>query len=136
MNFIPLFFICLKMYSFMYTQELAYFLYNFEKILKSRRENPGTKQVIYMDKTGLRFIFYLGVDILFLLYCIYLLSDESTWLPGFFLLSISILEAYAVRARVYGTYLIHQAGYAYATLWFRYLMTFLSLYVLLRLFKG
>ncbi len=136
MEHIALFFICLKMYSFMYTQELAYFIHKFAQILEHRRNNPGSKQVIYMDKTGLRFLFYLAVDILFLIYCIFLLSDESTWQPGFFLLSLAALEAYALRARVPGTFMLHKSGYAYATLWFRYLMTGLTLYVLLRLFKG
>lgn len=136
MNFIALFFICLKMYSFIYAKELAYFLHNFANILKYRRENPGKKQVIYMDKTGLRFLFFLTIDILFLLYCLYLLSDDNTWQPGFFLLTISVMETVALRARIYGTYVLDKLGFAYSTMWFRHLMTGMSLFVLLKLFKG
>ena len=136
MNFVALFFICLKMYSFMNARELAYFLHTFSQILKNRCEKPGTRQIVYMDKTGLRFLFYLTMDILFLLYCIYLLIDEATWQPGFFLLSLSIMETYAVKARIYGTYVVDQLGFAYSNIWFRYIMSALNLYVLLKLFKG
>lgn len=135
MNFFPLFFICIKMYAFINARELAYFLHNFANILRHRRENPGSKQIIYMDKTGLRFIFYLATDILFLLYCLYLLSDESTWKPGFLLLAISAMEAYALRARIYGTYVKDKLGFVYSTMWFRHLMTGMSLFILLKLFE-
>ncbi len=135
MQYIPLFFICLKMYSFMNYREIAYFLHQVAQILQHRRENPGSKQVIYMDKTGLRFFFYLGVDIFFLLYCLYLMSDDLTWKPGFFLLTLSILETYAYRARIYRTYIVDKLGFVYGQLWFRYLMCASNLYILLKLFK-
>lgn len=135
MQYIPLFFICLKMYSFINYREIAYFLHQVAQILQHRRENPGSKQVIYMDKTGLRFFFYLGVDIFFLLYCLYLMSDDLTWKPGFFLLTLSILETYAYRARIYGTYIVDKLGFVYGQLWFRYLMCASNLYILLKLFK-
>ena len=136
MNYIALFFICLRMYSFMRAEELAYFINTFSNILKARRENPKQKQVIYMDRTGMHFIIYLLMDISFLLYCLYLLADEATWMPGFFLLSLTSLEAYALHYRVMGTYIITKGGYAVSTLWFRYVMTALNLYILLKLFKG
>ena len=136
MQFIPLFFICLKMYSFMNYREIAYFLHQVEQILNHRRENPGSKQIIYMDKTSLRFFFFLGVDIFFLLYCIYLMCDEATWHPGFFLLTLSILETVGLRARIYGTYVIDKLGFVYGQLWFRYVMSAGTLYVLLKLFKN
>ena len=63
MNLIALFFICLRMYSFMRAEEIAYFIQTFSNILKSRRENPKQKQIIYMDKTGMQFIIYLLMDI-------------------------------------------------------------------------
>ncbi|MBQ8417922.1 MAG: hypothetical protein IJX10_04745 [Phascolarctobacterium sp.] len=135
MEFIALFFICVKMYAFMNAQELAYFLHSFANILRHRRENPGSKQIIFMDKAGMRFISYLALDILFLLYCLYLLSDDNTWKPGFLLLAISAMEAYALRARIYGTYVRHKLGYVYSSLWFRHLMTGMSLFILLKLFK-
>lgn len=135
MSIIPLFFICVKMYSFINAQELAYFLHNFANILKYRRENPGKKQLIFMDKNGMRFLMYLALDILFLFYCLYLMMDDATWKPGFLLLSISAMEAYALRARVYGTYVIDKLGFAYSQMWFRYLMTAMSLFILLKLFK-
>lgn len=116
-------------------RELAYFLHQVSQILEHRRKNPGSKQIVYMDKTGLRFLFYLAVDIFFLLYCIYLMSDDATWQPGFFLLTLSILETLALRARIYGTYIVDKLGFVYGQLWFRYLMCMLNLYILLRLFK-
>jgi hypothetical protein len=136
MNLIALFFICLRMYSFMRAEELAYFLHTFSNILKARRENPKQKQIIYMDKTGMQFIIYLLMDISFLLYCLYLLADEATWKPGFFLLSLTSLEAYALHFRVYGTYVVSKGGYVVSNLYFRYVMTGLNLYILLKLFKG
>lgn len=136
MSFFALFFICVKMYAFMSARELAYFLHNFTNILKHRRDNPNSKQIIYMDKTGLRFILYLAMDILFLLYCLYLISDDSTWKPGFLLLSISALEAYALRAQVYGTFVKDPLGFVYSSMWFRHLMTGMSLFILLKLFKA
>lgn len=136
MSFFALFFICVKMYAFMSARELAYFLHNFTNILKHRRDNPNSKQIIYMDKTGLRFILYLATDILFLLYCLYLISDDSTWKPGFLLLSISGLEAYALRAQVYGTFVKDPLGFVYSSMWFRHLMTGMSLFILLKLFKA
>ncbi|MBR4847646.1 MAG: hypothetical protein IKY40_01575 [Phascolarctobacterium sp.] len=136
MQFIPLFFICLKMYSFMNYREIAYFLHQVEQILEHRRKNPGSKQVIYMDKTSLRFFFFLGVDIFFLLYCIYLMSDQATWHPGFFLITLSILEAVAMRARISGTYVVDKLGFVYGQLWFRYVMSASTLFILLKLFKN
>lgn len=136
MQYIPLFFICLKMYSFMNYREIAYFLHQVSQILEHRRKNPGSKQVIYMDKTGLRFFFFLGVDIFFLLYCLYLMMDDATWHPAFFLLSLSILETFALRARIAGTYVVDQLGFVYGQLWFRYVMCAGNLYVLLKLFKA
>lgn len=135
MNFLALFFICIKMYAFMNARELAYFLHNFANILRHRRENPNSRQIIYMDKTGLRFVFYLATDILFLLYCLLLLADEATWKPGFLLLAISAMEAYALRARIYGTFVMDKLGFAYSSMWFRHLMTGMSLFILINLFK-
>ncbi|MBQ5625190.1 MAG: hypothetical protein IIU95_05640 [Phascolarctobacterium sp.] len=117
-------------------REIAYFLHQVEQILNHRRKNPDSKQIIYMDKTSLRFFFFLGVDIFFLLYCIYLMCDEATWHPGFFLLTLSILETVGLRARIYGTYVVDQLGFVYGQLWFRYVMSAGTLYVLLKLFKN
>lgn len=132
-NWIPFFFICMKMYSFIHYRSLAYFIHNFSILLHNRRKDPKIKQIVFVDKDGLLFAFFFIIDIFFLLYCIYLMMDDATWKAGILLLTTAFLEAYGVRARIYGTYVIDPLGFAYSSVWFRYLMTGMSLYILLKL---
>lgn len=135
MNFIPLFFICLRMYSFINYREIAYFLQSFANMLEARKKNPDKKQIVLLDKSAMVFLVYLAVDIAFMAYCLYLMYHDETWSPGCLLLIISAMETYGVRARITGTYVIDPQGFAYGSLWFRYLMTGMSLFILLKLFQ-
>lgn len=135
MNFLALFFICVKMYSFINTRELAYFIYNFSLMLQARRRNPKVRQVIIIDKGSMQLIFYFAADILFLLYCIWLMFDDATWEPGCLLLIISALESYAIHAHISGTYIIDKLGFTYPKLWFKYLMSGQTMFILLNLFQ-
>ncbi len=135
MNLIPLLFICMRMYAFINYREIAYFLQTFSNMLEARKKNPGKTQVVLMDKAAVIFLIYLAFDIGFLLYCMYLMYHPETWSPGCLLLLISAMEAYAVRMRISGTYEVDPQGFAYGSLWFRYLMTGMSMFILLKLFQ-
>lgn len=135
MSFIPLFFIIIKMYAFLNTRELAYFLHNFALILQARRKNPKVKQVLIIDKSSVFVIIYFLADILFLLYCIWLMMNDLTWQPGCLLLMISALESYAMHAKINGTYKIDKLGFIYPKIWFKYLMSGQTLFILLNLFE-
>lgn len=135
MNFIPLFFICIKMYAFLNTRELAYFLHNFSLVLQARRKNPKLKQVLIIDKGSILLMIYFAADVLFLLYCIWLMTDDKNWQPGCLLLMISALESYAMHARISGTYNVDKIGFIYPQIWFKYLMSGQTLFILLNLFE-
>ena len=49
MNFIALFFLCVRMFHFIHSRRIAYLLQRFSRILDERRANPGRKQVIIID---------------------------------------------------------------------------------------
>lgn len=135
MNFLALFFICIKMYAFLNTRELAYFIHNFSLMLQARRRNPKIKQVVIMDKGSMFMAFYFLADILFLVFCIILMFDDATWQPGCLLLIISAMESYAMHSHISGTYVIDKLGFTYPQIWFKYLMSGQTLYILLNLFQ-
>ena len=64
MNFIPLFFICMRMFHFIHTKRIYYFLQGFAKLLEEKRRNPDRKQVILVDGTASIFIMYFISDVL------------------------------------------------------------------------
>lgn len=100
MNFIALFFLCVRMFHFIHSHRIAYLLQRFSRILDERRANPGRKQVIIIDGSATTFIIYFLLDIIFLIYCIWLMLHEATWTPGFLLLVIAALESLAIHARI------------------------------------
>ena len=104
MNFIALFFLCVRMFHFIHSHRIAYLLQRFSRILDERRANPGRKQVIIIDGSATTFIIYFLLDVFFLLYCIWLMLHDTTWTPGFLLLVIAALESLAIHARISGAY--------------------------------
>ena len=56
MHYIPLLFLCAKVFSFIYHRELALFLHNFRAIVEARRSTKKV-HVVFIDKTT---IFYAG----------------------------------------------------------------------------
>ena len=136
MNFIPLFFICIKMFHFIHARQLAYFLMNVKKLMQERRANPQRKHVVLMDGTTMVFIIYFVCDVLFMLYCIWLMMEENTWASGCMLLILAAMESFAIRGRIAGTYEIDENGYLFPRMWFRYLMFGMSMFILLKLFEG
>ncbi len=136
MNIFPLFFIGVKMFSFMNARYLAYFLQNFAAMLQARKKNPSRRQVILVDKGAFLCVFYFCADILFLFYCLWLMSNDATWAPGCMLLLISALESYAMYGRIDGSYIADPLGFVYPKMWFRYLMHGQSLFILLKLANG
>ncbi len=133
MNVIPLFFITIKMFALMNARQVAFFVQNFTAMLKSKEKTPGKRQFLLIDQSAMIFIFYLIADILFLLYCIWLMCSNDTWHPGCMLLIISAMESYAMHGRIDGTYTADPLGFVYPKLWFKYLMGGQSLFILLKL---
>ena len=80
MHYIPLLFLCAKVFSFIYHRELALFLHNFRAIVEARRSTKKV-HVVFIDKTTIFFLIYFLIDILFLFYCIWLITGDS-WEPG------------------------------------------------------
>lgn len=136
MNFIALFFLCVRMFHFIHSRRIAYLLQRFSRILDERRANPGRKQVIIIDGSATTFIIYFLLDVFFLLYCIWLMLHDTTWTPGFLLLVIAALESLAIHARISGAYDEDDEGFVYPRTWLRYLCFGESMFILLRLFEG
>ena len=63
MNFIALFFLCVRMFHFIHSRRIAYLLQRFSRILDERRANPGRKQVIIIDGSATTFIIYFLLDV-------------------------------------------------------------------------
>ena len=136
MNFLALFFICMRMFHFIHTQRIYFFLLGFAKLLEEKRKHPERKQVILVDGSASIFIMYFISDVLYLLYCIWLMLHENTWTPGFLLLTIAAMESVAIHARIIGTYVVDARGYVYPSIWFRYLTFAETMFILLKLFEG
>lgn len=135
MHYIPLLFLGAKVFSFIYHRELALFLHNFQAILAARK-NVQKVQVVFIDRTAVFFLFYLLIDMLFLFYCIWLISGDG-WQPGCMLLLLSALESYGVQGRIDGVYEVHRKlGFVCARVWFKYLTSAQIMYILLQLFHG
>ena len=56
MHYIPLLFLCAKVFSFIYHRELALFLHNFRAIVEARRSTKKV-HVVFIDKTTIFFLF-------------------------------------------------------------------------------
>ena len=136
MNILALFFICMRMFHFIHTQRIYFFLQGFAKLLEEKRKHPERKQVILVDGSASIFIMYFVSDVLYLLYCIWLMLHDTTWTPGFLLLIIGAMESVAIHARIIGTYIVDAKGYVYPSIWFRYLTFAETMFILLKLFEG
>lgn len=133
MQYLPLFFLCTKVFSFIYYKELALFLHNFRAIVEARKSAKKIN-IILIDKTTMFFLLYFLTDILFLLYCIWLITGDL-WQPGCMLLFLSALESYGIQARIIGTYEINPLGFVHAKVWFKYIMSAQIMYILLELLQ-
>lgn len=54
MHYIPLLFLCAKVFSFIYHRELALFLHNFRVIVETRKSRQKV-HVVFLDKTTIFF---------------------------------------------------------------------------------
>lgn len=136
MNFIALFFLCVRMFHFINAHRIAYLLQNFSRIAAQRRANPEKRQIVIIDDSATIFLVYFVLDVIFLFYCIWLMLHDATWTPGFLLLVIAAMESLAIHARISGTYDEDSEGFVYPRTWFRYLTFGESMFILLRLFEG
>ena len=124
------------MFHFIHTQRIYFFLQGFAKLLEEKRKYPERKQVILVDGSASSFIMYFVSDVLYLLYCMWLMAHDATWTPGFLLLIIAAMESLAIHARIFGTYIVDAQGYVYPSIWFRYLTFAETMFILLKLFEG
>lgn len=136
MHFIPLFFIFTKMFHFINYREVAFFIQNFALLLQEKRKHPDRKQIIIIEGYSVFVIIYFICDILYLLYCIWLMAHTETWSPGCILLFISALESAAIHFKISGAHTVDSRGFVYPSNWFRYLTFGMNLFILLRLFEG
>ena len=83
----------MRMFHFIHTQRIYFFLQGFAKLLEEKRKHPERKQVILVDGSASIFIMYFVSDVLYLLYCIWLMLHDTTWTPGFLLLIIGANDA-------------------------------------------
>jgi len=116
--------------------EIAFFVQSLTRLIREQRKSNKVKKVVIIDNHTFIYFMYLIGDFLFLIYGIWLIFDDVLWQEGCMLLIISALEAYAVRARIIGTYAMDSHGFVYPRMWFRYLMFGMSMFILLRLFEG
>lgn len=136
MNFMALFFLCVRMFHFIHAQRLSFLLQNLSRIMEDKRAHPERRHVIVVDGSSTIFLIYLIFDILFLFYCIWLMLYDATWTPGFLLLVIAAMEPLALHSRISGTFQLDSNGFVYPRTWFRYLTFGESMFILLRLFEG
>lgn len=136
MSFTALFFLCVRMFHFINANRLSYFLQRFAKIMAERKAHPDKRQIIVVDGSSSLLLVYLLCDLLFLLYCMWLMLHDATWTPGFLLLVIAAMEPLAVHSRISGTFVTDVHGFVYPSAWFRYLTFGESMFILLRLFEG
>ena len=59
MHYIPLLFLCAKVFSFIYHRELALFLHNFRAIVEARRSTKKV-HVVFIDKTTIFFMIFFS----------------------------------------------------------------------------
>lgn len=129
-------FIFTRLYDFMNFRSLARMSQNMTKALENHKENPKSTTVFVIDKNPAFFLFSFLADILFLFFCVYLMFDNNTWTPGTLLLIISALESYAIYAKIDGTcYKDETDNYYYPSVWWRYITTGSSLFILTRLLE-
>lgn len=136
MNFLPFFFICTRMFHFLLTQKICYVLQGIAHMLAERRRHPERKQVVLVDAGTYVVLVYILCDICYLFYCIWLMLEEATWVPGFLLLVIAATESFAAKARISGAFLVDERGIVLPRPWLRYLVFGESMFILLGLFEG
>ncbi len=134
MHYLPLLFLCAKVFSFIYNRQMALFLYNFRATIEKRKSTKNI-HVIFIDKSTVFFLIYFLIDILFLFYSIWLMAGDN-WEPGCMLLLLSALESYGVQGRIAGAYEMSPLGFVYSKNWFKYLMSAQIMFILLQLFHG
>lgn len=135
MQIFTTFFIFVRLFDFMNYRSIARLSQELKKAAEIYNGNPDKTTVIFMQNLPTFFMFNLLSDILYLFYCLYLMFNDDTWTPGVLLLIIAALESYAFYAKVDGTCFKDKDNYFYPTLWWRYLCTGSSIFILTRLLQ-
>lgn len=135
MQIILTFFIFVRLYDFMNYRSIARLSQDLSKIVEQHRNNPEQITIFATEHSPTYFVFNLLSDILYLCFCTYLMFNEETWTPGILLLIIAALESYALYAKVEGTCFLAKDKYYYPSLWWRYVTSGSSLFILTRLLQ-
>lgn len=134
MKYIPLIFVCLKTFYFFRAKDICYCLATIKRLAKERRENPERKHVVIVTQVSILYIIYMVADILFFFYTCFLIFLSPYKIPGLLLLTFTVLESFALRYKISGTYCIDQEhSFVYPNFYMRNFMFLVSSYILLKL---
>ena len=134
MKYIPLIFVCLKTFYFFRAQDICYCLNTIKKLAKERRESPEQKRVVIVTQVSVLYIIYMVADILFFFYTCFLIFLSPYKIPGLLLLTFAVLESFALRYKISGTYCENEEHhFVYPNFYMRNLMFLLNSYILLKL---
>jgi len=134
MKYIPLIFVCLKTFYFFRAKDICYCLSTIKRLAKERRENPERKHVVIVTQVSILYIIYMVADILFFFYTCFLIFLSPYKIPGLLLLTFTVLESFALRYKISGTYCIDQEhNFVYPNFYMRNFMFLVSSYILLKL---
>lgn len=134
MKYIPLIFVCLKTFYFFRAKDICYCLSTIKRLAKERRENPEQRHIVIVTQVSALYIIYMVADVLFFFYSIFLVFLSPYKVPGLLLLTFSVLETFALRYKVYGTYSEDEEHhFTYPNFFLRNFMFLINTYILLKL---
>lgn len=134
MKYLPLIFVCLKTFYFFRAKDICYCLSTIKKLAQERRANPGQKHVVIVTQVSALYIIYMVTDIFFFFYTCFLIFLSPYKIPGLLLLTFTVLESFALRYRVTGTYCedtVH--NFVYPNFFLRNVLFLVNAYILLKL---
>lgn len=135
MQTFTIFFIFIQLYDFMNYRAIAKMTQDMKKTVDDHQKNPHGPIIFATSSSPNFFVMTLLTDLAFMVYCIVLMFDNSTWTPGILLMIIAALESYAAYNRVEGTCYLAKDGYYYPSLWWRYACSASTIFILTRLLQ-
>jgi len=124
-----------RLYEFINYRSIARISQDMRQFMESKQDDPDLTMTGLTEQMPHYFLLALLCDILYLCFCVYLMFSEETWTPGVFLLLIASIESYASYESIAGTCYKDKDGYTYPALWWRYVTSGSSLFILTRLLE-
>lgn len=134
MQILTLFFLLVQFYNLLNNRRIYYILQKIIGLIQEQQQNPEVQKVVLVNASSLTFLFYMVSDLLYLLFCFWLLFTDAYWQQGGILFLLTSLETYAFHARVAYTFDEAENGYIYPKIWLRCLFSGFSIYILTRLY--